>query len=75
MNDNNQWDPIVIQNMLAYYRNKSYKLEYELLLYKETSEKRHAELSRTIESLLSRGNDETTTSKPRKRKSNEKHNK
>ena len=75
MNDNNQWDPIVIQNMLAYYRNKSYKLEYELLLYKETSEKRHAELSRTIESLLSRGNDETTTSKSRKRKSNEKHNK
>lgn len=75
MNDNNQWDPIVIQNMLAYYRNKSYKLEYELLLYKETSEKRHEELSRAIESLLSRGNDETTTSKSRKRKSNDKHNK
>lgn len=68
MNDNNQWDPIIVQNMLTYYRNKCYKLEYELLLYKEVSEKRIKELSLVIQSFDDRGTDTSSNNGKRRRK-------
>jgi hypothetical protein len=47
----NEVDAEVVQSMLQYYITKCSKLEYDLVFYKSSSEKRLSELSERVKQL------------------------